>query len=72
MENIYSGVEDMIEKRIVKLKKQKARDVRIFVYGFWILIFALDMIFNVNNSFISFLVNSIILGILIYLELYSK
>ncbi|EGT3616421.1 hypothetical protein FHH43_09300 [Clostridium perfringens] len=62
----------MIEKRIVKLKKQKARDVRIFVYGFWILIFALDMIFNVNNSFISFLVNSIILGILIYLELYSK
>lgn len=72
MENIYKGVEDMIEKRKVKLRKQKARDMRIFVYGLWILIFALDMLFKVNSPIMRFFINSALIGILIYIEMYSK
>ncbi|ELC8442355.1 hypothetical protein QYB59_001378 [Clostridium perfringens] len=62
----------MVENRRSKLRKRKAKSTRIFVYGLWILIFALDMLFKVNSPLMSFLINSILLGILIYLEIYSK
>lgn len=62
----------MVENRKSKLKKRKAKDMRIFIYILWFLIFALDMLFKTNGPIISFSINCILLGGLIYVEIYSK
>lgn len=62
----------MIENRKSKLKKRKAKDMRIFIYILWFLIFALDVLFKTNGPIISFSINGILLGSLIYIEIYSK
>ncbi|MGG5460990.1 hypothetical protein [Clostridium sp. B9] len=62
----------MVEKRRSKLKKKKAKDIRLFVYGIWALIFLLDMIFNMNNFVMGAAINCVLIGILVYLEFYSR
>lgn len=62
----------MVENRKSKLKKRKAKDMRIFIYILWFLIFALDVLFKTNSPIISFSINGILLGSLIYIEIYSK
>lgn len=62
----------MVEKRRNKLKKKKAKDIRLFVYGIWGIIFALDMIFKFNNLAMGAIINILLIGMLVYLEFYSR
>lgn len=62
----------MVENRMDKLRKYKAKHIRYFVYALWLLVFAFNMMFSKNTIIIIFSINSIILGILICLEIYSR